>query len=207
MIRRVILRLLQVALSPLLAACAIERRIGGEYVFGACGELLSLVPGYPGSMVRKAFYAATTSGCADRSYIAFGTLIAHRGTSIGNGVMIGPYGIIGTARIGDGAKIASRVSILSGRHQHDVPDGQGATDAPVYSEVSIGAGAWIGEGAIIMANVGRRAVVGAGSVVVRDVPDGVTVVGNPARQVASSSKERPDDPAVRGVRDIRAATR
>jgi acetyltransferase-like isoleucine patch superfamily enzyme len=44
-------------------------------------------------------------------------------------------------------------------------------------------GASIGSGATILSNVtiGERAIVGAGSVVTRDVPPDVIVVGNPAR--------------------------
>jgi acetyltransferase-like isoleucine patch superfamily enzyme len=208
MMRLLVLRVLQVLLAPVLVACALERRFGhGERVFAGCGELLALVPGWPGSMVRKAFYLATLSACADRAYIGFGTMIVHRGASVGRDVYIGPYSIIGTARIGEGVKIASRVSILSGRHQHDPAAGAEAMALPTYSEVSIGAGAWIGEGAIVMANVGCGAVVGAGSVVVRDVPDGATVVGNPARQTGSSGNERLDRPAVGGIGGIRSAIR
>jgi maltose O-acetyltransferase len=49
--------------------------------------------------------------------------------------------------------------------------------------VRIGRNAWIGGGAIILPGVtiGDDAVVGAGSVVTRDVPAGTTVFGNPAR--------------------------
>jgi maltose O-acetyltransferase len=50
--------------------------------------------------------------------------------------------------------------------------------------VTIGANVWIGGGAIILPGVtiGDDAIVGAGSIVTRDVPAGVTVVGNPARE-------------------------
>ncbi|MBP2313405.1 sugar O-acetyltransferase [Azospirillum soli] len=53
--------------------------------------------------------------------------------------------------------------------------------------VRIGRNVWIGGGAIILpgVTVGDDAVIGAGSVVTRDVPDGATVVGNPARVVNS----------------------
>ena len=51
--------------------------------------------------------------------------------------------------------------------------------------VSIGADVWVGGGAIILPGVtiGSRSVIGAGSVVTRDVADGVFAAGNPARVV------------------------
>jgi maltose O-acetyltransferase len=56
--------------------------------------------------------------------------------------------------------------------------------------VRIGKFAWIGGGAIILPGVtiGDEAVVGAGSVVTRHVPAGATVIGNPARMVASAGQ-------------------
>jgi maltose O-acetyltransferase len=51
--------------------------------------------------------------------------------------------------------------------------------------VDIGADVWVGGGAIILPGVriGTRAVIGAGSVVTRDVPDGVLAAGNPCRVI------------------------
>jgi len=51
--------------------------------------------------------------------------------------------------------------------------------------VVIGTDVWVGGGAIILPGVtiGDRAVIGAGSVVTRDVPDGVFAAGNPCRVV------------------------
>ena len=50
-----------------------------------------------------------------------------------------------------------------------------------YDLVRVGENAWIGNGAIVMADVGARSVVAAGSVVTQPVPDDCVVGGNPAR--------------------------
>ena len=51
--------------------------------------------------------------------------------------------------------------------------------------VEIGSDVWVGGGAIILpgVHVGDRAVIGAGSVVTRDIPEGVFAAGNPCRVV------------------------
>ncbi len=51
--------------------------------------------------------------------------------------------------------------------------------------VEIGSDVWVGGGALIMpgVRVGSRAVIGAGSVVTRDVPEGVFAAGNPCRVI------------------------
>ena len=53
--------------------------------------------------------------------------------------------------------------------------------------VEVGEGAFIGTGAIVLPRkkIGAWSIVGAGAVVINDVPDGVVVVGNPARIVRS----------------------
>src|SRR5262249_41460985 len=51
--------------------------------------------------------------------------------------------------------------------------------------VEIGSDVWVGGGAIILpgVSIGSRAVIGAGSVVTRDVPEGVFAAGNPCRVI------------------------
>lgn len=51
--------------------------------------------------------------------------------------------------------------------------------------IEIGSDVWVGGGALILPGVriGSRAVIGAGSVVTRDVPDGVFAAGNPCRVI------------------------
>jgi maltose O-acetyltransferase len=53
-----------------------------------------------------------------------------------------------------------------------------------YSKpITIGHDCWVGAGAIILPGVeiGARSVIGAGSVVTKDIPEGVLAVGNPCR--------------------------
>jgi maltose O-acetyltransferase len=51
--------------------------------------------------------------------------------------------------------------------------------------VEVGSDVWVGGGAILCpgVKVGSRSVIGAGSVVTRDVPDGVFAAGNPCRVI------------------------
>jgi acetyltransferase-like isoleucine patch superfamily enzyme len=86
-------------------------------------------------------------------------------------------------------QIASQVQILSGRRQH-VRDEAGrisGSEAGTFEAVEIGPDCWIGASAIIMAAVGAGTTIGAGAVVVNDIPGGVVAVGNPARVVRETA--------------------
>lgn len=87
--------------------------------------------------------------------------------------------------IGDRVTITSGVRLLT----HDgstwlIRDADG-NRYQRYLPVKIGDDVFIGVDAIIMpgVTVGSRVVIGAGSVVTRDVPDGVVIAGNPARVI------------------------
>ena len=57
--------------------------------------------------------------------------------------------------------------------------------------ISIGSDVWVGGGALILPGVriGSRTVIGAGSIVTRDIPDDVFAAGNPCRVVRDISQE------------------
>lgn len=82
---------------------------------------------------------------------------------------------------GENTLIAPNVSITTINHNLDPQK----RDVTTCQPVKIGANVWIGIGAIILPGITIRdgAVVGAGSVVTKDVAANAIVVGNPARQV------------------------
>lgn len=89
--------------------------------------------------------------------------------------------------IGDLTQIGPAVQIYTADHPRDPSERRAGLE--FGRPVRIGANVWIGGGAIVLPGitVGDDAVIGAGSVVTRDVPAGATVVGNPARVAAGRS--------------------
>ena len=83
--------------------------------------------------------------------------------------------------IGDQTQIGPGVQILTADHPRD--PAERAAGIEFGKPIVIGRNVWIGGGAIILpgVSIGDDAIIGAGSVVTRDVPEGVTAAGNPAR--------------------------
>ena len=90
-----------------------------------------------------------------------------------------------SVRIGDQSQLGPNVQIYCAEHHQD-PIKRTVEGLEIALPVRIGKRVWIGGSAIILAGVeiGDGAVVGAGSVVTRDVAPGAVVVGNPARSIA-----------------------
>lgn len=86
--------------------------------------------------------------------------------------------------IGDDTQIGPMVQILTADHPRDA--GERAKGVEFGKPIRIGRNVWIGGGALILpgVTVGDDAVIGAGSVVTRDVAAGQRVAGNPARLLA-----------------------
>lgn len=130
---------------------------------------------------------------AERAELAH-LLSAHFGRAVHSSAVVAD-----TARIGEGTVVLHgaivQANAVVGRHvlvntaasiDHDCVVGDFAHVSPratLCGHVTIGEGTHVGAGAVVIpgVRVGRWCRVGAGAVVVRDLPDHVTAVGNPAR--------------------------
>ena len=111
------------------------------------------------------------------------------GITIGDWVYIGPgarFSGSGGLTIGSNVAIGPDVTILTSNHRMDdsdgwIPFGPDVDRMPVH----IADHAWVASRVVILpgVTVGEGAVVGAGSVVTKDVPPLAVVVGNPAREI------------------------
>lgn len=109
--------------------------------------------------------------------------------SMGNNVIVGPNNVFlirGGIEIGNNVNLSGFSFFIS--QSHDVNDPHGHT---LLAKIKIKDDAWVATHAMIMPGVtiGRGAVVAAGAVVLKDVPDYVVVAGNPAKQVAMRSPD------------------
>jgi maltose O-acetyltransferase len=90
--------------------------------------------------------------------------------------------------IGEFTMFGPAVQIYTASHPLDAAERRRAEHGKA---IEIGADCWIGGGAIILPGVkiGCKSVIGAGSVVTRDVPDGVVAAGNPCRVLRAIADE------------------
>lgn len=178
-ILKIICRLLML---PLAVIYWVTRLFLGERAFKGYSQGISLIPGFCGEYLRRAFYQWTIRKCSSNCCISFGTIFSTPDIEIEEGVYIGAYCILGHVRLEKHVLLASRVSIMSGRHQHPISDLSQPIQHQkgIYETVSIGEDSWIGEGAIIAASIGKQCVIAAGSVIFDPVEPLSIMKGNPA---------------------------
>jgi UDP-2-acetamido-3-amino-2,3-dideoxy-glucuronate N-acetyltransferase len=136
-------------------------------------------------------------GCEVGDDVKIGTFVEiQRGARIGNRCKISSHTFICEGvTIEDEVFIGHGVTFTNDRYPRATnPDGsvQTAADWACVGTV-VRRGASIGSGATLLCGItiGERAIVGAGSVVTKDVPPGAVVAGNPARILKSAAHEQP----------------
>ncbi|MGA9162569.1 MAG: sugar O-acetyltransferase [Actinomycetota bacterium] len=99
------------------------------------------------------------------------------------------YGLVAldvaSIAIGDDVQIGPNVQLLTPTHPIDPDTRRAKWEAA--EPIAIGGNAWLGGGVIVLPGVtiGENTVVGAGSIVTKDLPPNVVAAGNPARVVRS----------------------
>jgi virginiamycin A acetyltransferase len=174
------------AVAPMLPTFACRRALAGrDRALEGSIQWLSLIPGLTGQYVRRAFLSRALDACHETVVVEWGTTISRAGTRLDEHVYVGPGCRLGLVHVERDVLIAAGVHIPSGPSTHQIDD----LSRPIREQgrneqlVRIGAGAWIGEAAVVMADVGADAVVGAGAVVTRAVPARAIVAGVPAKVI------------------------
>lgn len=150
----------------------------------------------------RSYFAHETAIIDPGAQIGRGTRIWHwthiaSAAQIGANCSLGQNVYVGNARIGDNVKIQNNVSVFDAvALEDDVFCGPSMVFTNVinprshivrkheYKPTLVKRGATIGANAVILCgnSIGRYAMVGAGSVVTKDVPDYALVIGNPGRR-------------------------
>lgn len=141
-----------------------------------------------GYFLKNTLLKFISDECGDNILIKHGCYFGKgNGLKVGNNSQLGQNAKIDShVTIGDNVLMGPDVMILTTRHAFEnihIPINQQGV-LPI-SPVIIGNDVWIGARAIILPGVKieDKAVIGAGSVVTKNVPKGVIVGGNPARKI------------------------
>ncbi len=172
-----------------------RRRLGGLDEWAKCVEAAGGAAAVAGAIT------IALGGIELRRRVIDGITVGHPAVLEQAATIVAPGArVYGSARLGAGTFVGPNAVVHSGATVgvHVIVN----TGAIVEHECRIGANAHIGPGAVLGGNVevgtdtlvglgsrvlpgiriGRGCTIGAGAVVVRDVPDGATVVGVPARE-------------------------
>jgi acetyltransferase-like isoleucine patch superfamily enzyme len=166
--------------------------LGRDRALEGSSQTLALVPGIVGQYLRRAFLTWVLDYCHPSVTVEFGTIFSKAAARLEENVYIGPRCHLGWVFIERDVLIAAGVHIPSGPLTHGTDD----TGTPIREQtgtlrmVRIGARSWIGSAAVIMADVGRDSVVGAGAVVTKPIADRVFAAGVPARVVRSREPQQ-----------------
>lgn len=158
-----------------------------DAVLTSYSQLLSLLPGKLGVYLRAGFYRFSLTHCSPDAVISFMVLFSQADTEIAEGVYLGAQSNIGRCSIGKNTLLGSGVHIMSGKGQHNFDN----LDIPIkdqgghFEKITIGENCWLGNGAMVMANIGDGCIIGAGSVVINDIPAHSIAAGNPAKVLKS----------------------
>lgn len=153
-----------------VVSCPMLQLTGSEYI--SIGDNTTILTNSRLAVYGQAKGTEAVIRIGKRCYIGFGfTALAYAEGSI---------------TVGDDVLMASNVMITNENHGIDPESEIPYMDQPLScKDVAIGDGCWIGENVGILPGVtiGKKCIIGAGSIVTKSVPDYSIAVGNPAKVI------------------------
>ncbi|MEM3154021.1 MAG: acyltransferase [Candidatus Woesearchaeota archaeon] len=190
MIKEIIKAIMSVICFVLLIPLFILYRIR-IFAFLSSSQLLSLIPGFFGIMLRRVWYKCTLAECGKNFTVDFMGVMRTPKSKVGNDVYVGVNTFVGWADIGDDTMLSGYVLVLSGGAQH----GTTRLDIPMrlqegkVEHIIIGKDCWIGAGSIILTDIADNSVVGSGSVVTKKFSQFDIIAGVPAKKIKSRKNQ------------------
>lgn len=182
-----------------VAVCALADEVGGE-VLGV--PIVGTNEDLPRLRAEGTTFAAIGIGSVGNTDARAAAVTAARAAGLNMPAIVHPRAIVSThAELGEGVFVAAGAVIGPGARvgafalvntgvivDHDCEIGEFVHLSPgvaLSGGVRIGDGTHVGTGVatIQYLSIGSDVLIGAGAVVVEDIPDGVLVIGNPARIV------------------------
>lgn len=116
-------------------------------------------------------------------------IVLGAGVGFNFGCYVNGYGGL---TIGDRSLIGPLTTIHTANHAFDDPDAPLLEQGSIKQPVAIGKDCWVAMSVCVLPGVtiGDRCVIGAGSVVTKDIPDDSVAVGNPCRVIRDRRAER-----------------
>lgn len=181
---RIIQALIGIIFWPIIIPLVLVAK-QSDILFRTFSEFLSLIPYFPGVIVRYEFYRFSLRKCGKNVLIEFGTVLIYPDIEIGDNVLIGRFNIIHHCDFCDYVIVGERCTFLSGSKQHNYDD----TSKPMALQggkkkhIRINRDCWIGSQSVVMESVGSGSIVAAGSIVQKPVEEMSIVGGVPAKLI------------------------
>jgi len=181
---RTIQAVIGVLLWPLVLPLVLLAKLS-DILFRTISELLSIIPYFPGVIMRYEFYRFSLRKCGKNVLIEFGSVFIYPDIEIGDNVLIGRFNIIHHCDFGDYVLVGERCTFLSGSKQHSYDD----TTKPMALQggkkkrIRVGRDCWIGSQSVVMESVSMGSIVAAGSIVTNPVEEMSIVAGVPAKLI------------------------
>jgi acetyltransferase-like isoleucine patch superfamily enzyme len=128
----------------------------------------------------------------DSSYLGAYTYVLVDDLEMGAESTLNPYAVVrGRVRMGDQVRVGAHTSLLGFNHG-TAPDRPVCKQPTTTKGIVIGNDVWVGSHVVVVdgVTIGDHAVIGAGAVVTKDVPDWAVVGGNPARLIRDRREPR-----------------